>query len=403
MVRLDVLGPDGTPHTTTEIAAALRGLDGSAGGASVGPLTTKARAAWASSRAALRAADPANPAALDVVETALFCVALEPSTPPDDAAKCAQLLHGDSRRRWFDKAVSFIVFPDGSAGINVEHCRLDGTTVLSLVDGMLSEDTDAHERTVGAHAQGPPGAAPITFVLTPELREDIDAAATDFADFAASVATRLVVFDDVGSTRAKALGTSPDAFVQMSYQLAHRRAKGYTGPTYESIATLRFHHGRTEAMRVVTPQVLAFVAAMDDPDASTDDRVAAFRAAADAHVARAMACQQGSAPEQHLWELSLIQQRHGAELGVMEPPAIVRSPGWTIMRDDAMSTSSAPSVHVHGFGFGSTSDHCIGVAYVLLPDRLILHLSTPSTVAHEMTRFADELRCAFDELGALLG
>jgi carnitine O-acetyltransferase len=68
-----------------------------------------------------------------------------------------------------------------------------------------------------------------------------------------------------------------------------------------------------------------------------------------------------------------------------------------------MSTSSAPSVHVHGFGFGSTSDHCIGVAYVLLPDRLILHLSTPSTVAQEMTRFADELRRGFDELGALLG
>ena len=62
------------------------------------------------------------------------------------------------------------------------------------------------------------------------------------------------------------------------------------------------------------------------------------------------------------------------------------------MRDDFMSTSSAPSVNVRLFGFGSTSTQCIGVAYVLLPDRWIVHLCTPATVGAEMERFADELR-----------
>jgi carnitine O-acetyltransferase len=54
------------------------------------------------------------------------------------------------------------------------------------------------------------------------------------------------------------------------------------------------------------------------------------------------------------------------------------------------------------FGFGSTSTHCIGVAYVLLPDRLVVHLSTPASVGAEMERFAVELRRAVDEIGALL-
>jgi carnitine O-acetyltransferase len=40
---------------------------------------------------------------------------------------------------------------------------------------------------------------------------------------------------------------------------------------------------------------------MTDPAVSDDQRRAASRAAADAHVRRAKQCQAGDAPEQHLW------------------------------------------------------------------------------------------------------
>ena len=73
------------------------------------------------------------------------------------------------------------------------------------------------------------------------------------------------------------------------------------------------------------------------------------------------------------------------------------------MRDAFLSTSSEPSEHVRVFGFGSTSTQCIGVAYVLLPGRLVVHLSTPATVGEQMERFAAELRRAVDEIAALLG
>ncbi|GAA4938621.1 carnitine O-acetyltransferase [Actinomycetospora succinea] len=402
--RMDVLGPDGTAHTAAEIADGLRAIRAQVGetrGPGVGHLTTKARAAWAASRRALLA--EGNEAALDDLETALFCVALEDDRPGDDRAIGKQLLGGDSANRWFDKAVTFVVFPDGTAGINTEHCRLDGTTVLALVDGVLGSSTAEHAANLGVRSQGVPGSAPLPFTVTDERAADIRAAGEDFAAFTASVATRLVVFDDLGSDRAKKLGVSPDAFVQMAYQLAHVRAKGFVGATYESIATLQFHHGRTEAMRVVTPEILAFTAAMDDPTADDARRREAFEAAATAHVRRAQACQAGEAPEQHLWELSLIQQRRGASLGAGEPLAVVDSPGWRVMRDDYLSTSSAPSEHVRVFGFGSTSTQCIGVAYVLLPGRLVVHLSTPATVGEQMERFAAELRRAVDEIAALLG
>ncbi|MGY2029255.1 choline/carnitine O-acyltransferase [Nocardia gipuzkoensis] len=404
--RMDVLGPDGAPYSPEDLADGLRavlkaGARPTPTDSAVGHLTTKARAEWAQSRQRLLA-EPVNAAALDAIETALFAICLEDFPPRDELHACDQLLHGDSANRWFDKSVSFIVFADGQAGINVEHCGLDGTTILSFVDSLLETPVPEHAARSGAQAQGLPAVEPIEFVLDAAQRSDIAAAGAAFADYAAQNATQTVSFPDFGTARAKQLGISPDAFAQLSYQLAHRRSKGLTGATYESIATRQYRNGRTEAMRVVTPEMIAFVDTMQDPDAGAEAQLAAARTAAAAHVARAKQCQAGDAPEQHLWELQWIQRRRGAELGVTDPIPLYDSPGWTIMRDDYLSTSSAPSVNIRYFGFGSTSSRCIGVAYVLLPDRWNLYLATPKPVADQMHAFADHLRTAVADLQALL-
>ncbi|MFC6012152.1 choline/carnitine O-acyltransferase [Nocardia lasii] len=405
--RLDVIGPDGAPYAFEDVVDGLRavikgGTKPAATDTSIGHLTTKARAEWAQSRAALRT-EPANVEAFDAVETALFAVCLEDFAPRDELHACDQLLHGDSGNRYFDKSVSFIVFADGQAGINIEHCGLDGTTVLSFVDALLERSVEDHTATSGARAQGLPPVEPIEFVLDSAARADIAAAGADFARFAADTATSLVSFEDFGTAEAKKLGISPDAFAQLSYQLAHRRSKGLTGATYESIATRQYRNGRTEAMRVVTPEMVAFVDAMVDPDIDRETKLVAARTAAAAHVARAKECQAGQAPEQHLWELEWIQRRRGEQLGVAdERIALFDSPGWTVMRDDYLSTSSAPSKYIRYFGFGSTSPRCIGVAYVLLPDRWNIYLATPKSVSDQMYAFADHLRTAVADLRELL-
>ena len=404
---LDVVDADGVPLTADEVADGLRAVvarttSDAAPGTAVGHLTTLAREDWATTRQALLAAAPDNREALDVVETALFCVCLDDVVPDDVHHACDLLLHGDSANRWFDKALSFVVFADGRAGLNAEHAKLDGTTILGLVDAVLSRAGDDGSLPPAPEQRHAPVLRPVVLVLDAALRAAVEGAASAFAEHAAGTATAVLSFPDVGTGRIKALGCSPDAFVQLAYQLAHRRAKGLVGATYESIATRQYRHGRTEAMRVVTPEVLAFVAAMDDPDSSADARRSAFRAAAAAHGERARQCQAGQAPEQHLWELQMLQQRRGAELGAPEPLAVHDSPGWRVMRDDHLSTSSAPSDHIQHFGFGSTSAQCIGVAYVLLPDRFNLYLSTPRAVRTQLEAFARELREALTELDELL-
>ncbi|HEY3895743.1 MAG TPA: choline/carnitine O-acyltransferase [Pseudonocardiaceae bacterium] len=412
MFRLGVIGPDGRPHTVDELAGGLRavlaaGASPAVPGSSVGHLTTKARAEWAASRQALLECHPGNADLLDTVETALFCLCLEDTVPQDAREACDQLLHGDSGNRWFDKALSLIVFADGTAGLNGEHCKLDGTTIVRFIDAILGSPAAEHSHRSAAQSQktqprGTPAVARLDFVLDAGLRADVQAAADAFAEYAAGTASATVVIEGCTSERVKQLGMSPDAFAQMAFQLAHQRAKGHLGATYESIATQQYRHGRTEAMRVVTPEVVHFAAVMDDPGAGSRTRRVALRAAGEKHVERTRDCQAGRAPEQHLWELQLIQQRCGSELGVTEPLALYESPGWLRMREDYLSTSAAPSTHVQFFGFGSTSRQCIGIGYGLLPDRFNLYLSTPRAVSDQMSVFAGELPEVLRELLDLL-
>ncbi|WP_127783167.1 choline/carnitine O-acyltransferase [Rhodococcus sp. X156] len=401
--RLEVLDHHDRPYPVERLAAGLQRVlaqsqDWAPPSRALGHLTTQDRAQWATDRAELLAGAPENAAFLDQVETALFCLCLDDVAPADTRAACWQLLAGSGANRWYDKSFSLIVAADGTAGLNGEHTHLDGTTVVGLIDALLAPG--ATETTPAA--EGEPGVAALDVRLTAALAERVVAAAESFADFTAGCATELVSFDHLGSAQLKSLGVSPDAFVQMAFQLAHQRARGLVGSTYESVATRQFWHGRTEAMRVVTPEVLTFVAAMDDPAVDPAGRVAALRAALAAHTARARECKQGLAPEQHLWELQLTQQRRGAELGATEPLALYHSPGWVVLRQDYLSTSSAPSQFTQYFGFGSTSDRCIGVGYVLLPERFHLHLSTPRAVDQQMQAFAAQLRSVVPELQSLL-
>ncbi|GAA4860971.1 choline/carnitine O-acyltransferase [Pseudonocardia benzenivorans] len=392
--RLDVIGSDGRPRTRAEIAAGLRAVQAAAGpGDGVGALTAMARADWARAREALRDHDPANAAALEIVESALFCVCLQDEVPESPLAACDALLAGNSADRWFDTAVSLIVFGDGTAGYNGEHCNLDGTTVIALLDEVLAGSAALAPAPV---ADTVPEFAAVPWVLDDRLRATVTDAAKAFADHAAATATTTVRID-FGSDRAKALGISPDAFAQLAFQVAHHRATGRVGATYESIATRHFRHGRTEAMRVVTPEIVAFTAAMADPAVPAVARRDALTAAADAHVRRVRECRAGRAPEQHLWELQMIATRRG------EPaPALFDSPGWRILRDDRLSTSSVPSPHVRFWGFGSTGAQCIGVGYALMPSRFDLYLSTPRAVAATMAAFAAELPRAVAQMESLL-
>lgn len=420
--QMEVIGREGTPHTLTDIETALShildaGQKGEHAAYPVGHLTTMARAKWAAVRKELLE-KPTNQQNLDLIETALFAINLEDTAPQDDLAACDRLLHGSDGNRWYDKALELIVFENGKAGINIEHCGLDGTTILNFVDYILEIDPEAIDAASGAREQGPPAFELLAFELDDSMKQHITNAAADFNKLTTTTATRSFDFKNFGANHIKTLKMSPDAFVQCAMQVAHKRTKGYNGATYESIATRQFDHGRTEAMRTITPEVMAFVETMENPAATREEKVASFRAAAKKHGERARDCQQGSAPEQHLWELMNIYNRNpekfrtglmgkifggGLSEGEIEKALkIYETPGWIKMRADTLSTSSAPSPTILYFGFGSTGPGCIGVGYLVRAEEMNCYLSTAQGEEQAVESFMKNWREVLEELSDLL-
>jgi carnitine O-acetyltransferase len=406
IARMEVIGPNGAPYHIDDIERGLNAVKGNLDtpactDESVGHLTTMARAEWATARAELIAAHRDNAAALETIETALFNLCLDEVVPENDLAVCNNLLYGSSANRWYDKAISLIVTANGAAGVNAEHSMVDGMALMGFVDVLHARNAPpATHSTI--LSKGMPAFAPIHFNLTEDLRRKTREAAESFKAYGDTTASKLYAFSAFGANRVKEFGLSPDAFVQLALQLAHVRTKGFVGATYESIATRQFDHGRTEAMRVITPEMLQFVDAMQDEAASQADKVRRLRAAADSHVRRAKECQEGQAPEQHLWELMLIQKRRGKAIDVNEELTVFASPGWLKMRHDYLSTSSLMSDVVTFFGFGSTSIDCIGAGYAVRSDGFYAYLCTGKSGAIYLARFAANLRDAMLELGDLL-
>ncbi|WP_063060750.1 choline/carnitine O-acyltransferase [Nocardia sienata] len=392
--RLEIIADDRTPYSVADLITALEVIRGTeeVDNLSPGALTATSRAAWATARRAL-IEDPDNLAALETIETALFCVALDDFVPEGELAACNHLMHGDGGNRWYDKALTFIVFADGRAGINIEESGLDGTTVASFCDAVLGSTMAISPEKTGRV----PAVSPIEFRLDDHLRQEIDNASADFGRQVDETVTEIVSFENFGSDTAKRLGVSPDALVQMAYQLAHQRSRGFLGTTYESVAVRHYRNGRTEALRAVTPEVVRFVASMDDPTATVAARAEALRAAVETHVANTRDCQAGRAPERHLVELQRIQRERGDE-----PLALYESPGWSILRDDHLSTSAVSSAHVRFFGFGPITARCIGIGYVLQPGRLDIHLSAFQDIEQQMRGFASAMSEVIPELCDLL-
>lgn len=77
---------------------------------------------------------------------------------------------------------------------------------------------------------------------------------------------------DYGSTFMKRAKIGPDSWMQMVFQLAYYRHYGQSCPTYESASTRKFLTGRTETVRSLTEESVAFTKAWDDKDVPVSEQ-----------------------------------------------------------------------------------------------------------------------------------
>ena len=166
----------------------------------IGVLTTLPRSSWARARNRLTKLSQANKKNFEIINSALFVLALDEFVPTNVHEAAANMLHGthsmvscddddddtaSSQRflsslayqggtccnRFYDK-LQIIVCEDGSAGINFEHSAIDGHTALRFVSDVFAQTVVAFAKSVTKSIYR--GDCPIPSILNAKVERAFD-------------------------------------------------------------------------------------------------------------------------------------------------------------------------------------------------------------------------------------
>jgi len=220
-----------------------------------------------------------------------------------------------------------------------EHSIMDGTPTTRMCDEVLdaaySPSFDHGPSSLSGSGSNP---EPLDFVVNSALKERI-AEAKKRSDEWVGAHTAAYYLTEYGKRQIKKYGVGPDAWTQMAIQLAYDRfcvnhgmfffpasfksftlplsvgnklGSRETGGTYEAATARKFKKGRTEVIRVVTPEVRNWLAAMRDNGTTREERKALFMAAAKQHFMDAQDAGQGMGIDRHLFGLRmLVEEKDG--------------------------------------------------------------------------------------------
>lgn len=303
----------------------------------LGVLSTENRRIWAHLRHVLTS-DSNNVECLRIVDTALFILCLDSTSPKTGSELSMNMLCGTNvvekgvqigtcTNRWYDK-LQIIVCKNGSAGINFEHTGVDGHTVLRMASDVYTDTILRFARTINGNAPSmwasaspdPSKRDPASFgdvcttphrlewTMVPEVSLALRFAETRLADLIQQNEFEVLEFEGYGKNFITSMGFSPDAFVQMAFQAAYYGLYGRVECTYEPAMTKIFLHGRTEAIRTVSDESVEFVRKFCE-NAPAREKLEALKKACVKHVALTRECAKGLGQDRHLYALFCVWQR----------------------------------------------------------------------------------------------
>ncbi|KAG9033901.1 hypothetical protein FRB95_014104 [Tulasnella sp. JGI-2019a] len=418
---------------------------------SIGILTTENRKNWSALRDTLRR-NRNNESCLQIVDEALFIVCLDVTSPKTSSELCSNFLCGTYElhegvqvgtctNRWYDK-LQLIVCSNGAAGINFEHTGVDGHTVLRFAADMFTEGLMGLARSINPsaptlfkarlspHAKSYKAKAgskldeqpeqidtspkKLEWSLSPDLLTAIRFAETRLSDLICQNDCAVLEFKGFGKNFITRHGFSPDAFVQMAFQAGYYGLYGRIECTYEPAMTKAFGHGRTEAIRTVQPESVAFVKTFYS-DATAQQKIKTLRKACEMHSHITKECSKGLGQDRHLYAMYCLLRREmeAGSSGVSSPrapsptnappavidngahkpkktlPGIFTDSGYATLGTSILSTSNCGNPALRLFGFGPVAADGFGIGYIIKDDAISItatskHLQTQrllSTIA----------------------
>uniref|UniRef100_A0A8C6M9K4 carnitine O-palmitoyltransferase n=1 Tax=Nothobranchius furzeri TaxID=105023 RepID=A0A8C6M9K4_NOTFU len=348
----------------------------------LGALTAGDRCPWAQMRKQFFSSG-VNRRSLDAIERAAFFVTLddeEQGMKGDDPAGnldryAKSLLHGKCYDRWFDKSFSIVIYKNGKNGLNAEHSWADAPTVAHLWEYTLATDAFHLGYTQDGHCKGEverslPPPQRLAWDIPPEAQVCRSLAVAQA--LAADVDCHVFPFREFGKGRIKKCRVSPDAFIQISLQLAHYRDRGGFCLTYEASMTRLFREGRTETVRSCSSESCTFVKALEGREVISLIKIQTSISVLSSH------------------QISRLR-------GLMSRPDLPR-----------VSTGAVSSTllqqHTRSSRGAAVADDGYGVSYIIVGEDMInFHVSSKYSCSEtDSRRFGVQLRKALQDIMALL-
>jgi carnitine O-palmitoyltransferase 2 len=222
---------------------------------SLGVLTSESRDTWASVRERLESLG--NTEALNQIDSAFYCIALDDFKSDENDTMGANFLTGDAGNRWFDKNLTLIFDGNGQAAINFEHSWGDGVAVLRFFNEIFDDTTKKPYITPKTKPEFDHGdlnqlVRKLDFKLDDEVKASIKRAQQKYEQAQSSVKLKNFELDSYGRNFVKKFSLSPDSLMQSAIQIAYYKTFNRFVSTYESASTCAFKLGRTETVRPLT-------------------------------------------------------------------------------------------------------------------------------------------------------
>ncbi|KAG0271535.1 Carnitine O-acetyltransferase mitochondrial [Linnemannia exigua] len=327
----------------------------------------------------------------------------------DQAAKDRVTLfeaHGSNKAHMakIESSMFLIVFANGRAGMNGEHSKMDATPTSRLCRYLIDEaqaralpdfrNLNAEDLYEIASALDKP--LPLKFVSSNALSKAIENAYVYFKETVDAHEMVPTEFKGYGKGLIKTFKMSPDAYVQMALQLAYYRKHGEFVATYESAATRKYRHGRTETARSCSNESKAFCLAMEDSDVGFKARAAACRAAVSRHATYTAWAVDGQAVDRHLLGLRLIRNADEPVPALFADPVFARTCRWRL------STSQISDDCFIAYGWGEVVPDGFGCAYMVKETELDFCITSLHLGSRELGNYIvealEDMRFMFEEV-----
>lgn len=339
----------------------------------VGDLTILNRDEWAEARQKMIDISEKNLENLEVIQSALFLLCLDNSTPEDTDELSRLIFHGPCQNRFFDKH-QLIVAANGKAGFNFEHSVGDGTTTLRMAHEVYRYSVECN---MNEESGKPASISFLKWQLNEELDKVVHNAYNNFKEDILATETRTLVFRQFGGLFIKDSNLSPDATIQVAMQLAYYILYREYAPTYEAASTKKFLHGRTETVRSLNADVVKFCQlVLDKPllgNKNQNELWEALKKAVNTHVQTMRLSKEGQGIDRHLYGLSIMFKEHFPN---ETSPQIFTDPMYRFSSRWVLSTSHCGSSSLQFFGFGPVVNDGYGIGYMIKNDEIDFNITS---------------------------